>query len=187
MFSQSIVILKPETLMRSGKRIVPSELEQETVKQGLAVWDTLRGERRYPSRSAVTPRALAKLLPKTVLLQVDPDKSEFVFRIVGDIWQEAHGFNLQGKSMADIDRVSPGYGSGIKRIFARVCRKREPVAMHGALERDEQYGPMLRYESLYLPLGETDSVVDHILGFGAFTQAPPSCETPPNIVGTVKL
>ena len=69
-FAKGIVVVHAETLARTG--IAPDDLMHETTQQGFSVWNKLRGARKFPPREAVTPRAFAEMLDRSVLVRVLP-------------------------------------------------------------------------------------------------------------------
>ena len=155
----------PENLSR---RISVAEVDSAVLLQGAAYWRGLCRERKFPSRSDVTPRGLAGLLRYTTLLRVIDGGADYEYRIVGDAYVMAHGMSFQGKRWSDTEKVSPGYHKTIKSTYDCVVRKGEPVAMRGWIERGGKKSELVYSEYLSLPLGEDDRTVDHILVFAVF-------------------
>ena len=56
----------------------------------------------------------------------------------------------------------------IKSTYDRVVRKGEPVAMRGWIERGAKKSELVYCEYLFLPLGDSDKTVDHILVFAVY-------------------
>ena len=150
----------PEEL---SHRIALAEIDSTILLQGAAYWRGLCRERKFPSREDVTPRGLAGLLRYTMLLRVIDGGKDYEYRIVGDAYVMAHGVSFQGKRWSETDKLSPGYHAMIKSTYDRVVRKGEPVAMRGWIERGAKKSELVYCEYIFLPLGEDDRTVDHIL------------------------
>jgi hypothetical protein len=155
----------PEKL---SHRIALGEIDSTILLQGAAYWRGLCRERRFPARRDVTPRGLASLLRYTTLLRVMDGGEDYEYRIVGDAYVLAHGVSFQGKRWSETDKVSPGYHAMIKSTYDRVVRKGEPVAMRGWIERGAKKSELVYCEYLFLPLGDSDKTVDHILVFAVY-------------------
>ncbi|MDE2630897.1 MAG: PAS domain-containing protein [Alphaproteobacteria bacterium] len=136
--------------------------------RGAAYWRGLCRGRKFPSRAAVTPRGLAGLLRYTTLLRVIDGGKDYEYRIVGDAYVIAHGISFQGKRWSETGNLSPGYQTTIKSTYDRVVRKGEPVAMRGWIERGRETSELVYSEYLFLPLGDDDRTVDHILVFAIY-------------------
>ena len=155
----------PEKL---SHRIALAEIDSPILLQGAAYWRGLCRERRFPARADVTPRGVAGLLRYTTLLRVIDDGADYEYRIVGDAYVMAHGISFQGKRWSDTDKLSPGYHAAIISTYDRVVRKGEPVAMRGWIERGAKKSGLVYSEYLFLPLGDNDGAVDHILVFAVY-------------------
>ena len=155
-------------LEKSSHRIALAEIDSTILLQGIAYWRGLCRERKFPARADVTPRGLAGLLRYTTLLRVIDGGKDYEYRIVGDAYVMAHGTSFQGKRWSDTDKLSPGYHAAIKSTYDRVVRKGEPVAMRGWIERGGKNSGLVYSEYLFLPLGESDQTVDHILVFAVY-------------------
>ena len=155
----------PEKL---SHRIALAEIDSSILLQGAAFWRGLCHERKFPTRADVTPRGLAGLLRYTTLLRVIDGGKDYEYRIVGDAYVLAHGVSFQGKLWSETSKLSPGYHETIKSTYDRVVRKGEPVAMRGWIERGGKKSELVYSEYVFLPLGEDDRTVDHILVFAVY-------------------
>lgn len=144
-------------------------LESPILRQGLEYWTRLRGARRFPARQDIIPRDLAPLLRNVVLIRVIDGGADYEYRIVGDAHVISHGFSMQGLKVSDVDTYSPGYGAVLKSLYDRVLRKREPYAFRGWMERGDEKKKYIYSESLFMPMGADDSVIDHVLNFSVYT------------------
>lgn len=152
----------------NARRAIPiADVQNPLLRKGLDVWTRAKGERRLPAREQITPRALAEILRHTALVRVIGDADDFEFRIVGDAIEQAKGISYKGMRMADIDRVSPGYGATLHGAYSRVCESREPAAFASTFERALDRQTYFQ-ESLCLPLGSDHETVDHLLVMGVY-------------------
>lgn len=116
------------------------------------------------------PRDFAELLRNLALVQAVEGGRDYEFRIVGDAHVEAQGLSFSGKRMRDIDDASPGYGTALKNLYDRVRESASPLALRGWLQRGEPLQQIIHHESLFLPLGPDESVVDHLLIITVYTR-----------------
>jgi hypothetical protein len=148
-------------------RFVPiSEVDSSVLIDGITLWHSLCGERRYPRRGDVTPRALKTLLRNTLLVRVVEDGKDYEYRIVGDAYVMAHGVSFQSKRWSQIAAQTPGYHAFVKPIYDRVVQEGEPIATRGWIERGGGSTGHIYCEYVFLPLG--DEAVDHILVFAVY-------------------
>lgn len=136
-------------------------LENPLVRKGLGIWQAVRGERRFPKKADLAPRALLSVLKNTALLRVENGGEEFVFKIVGDQIAIQQGAQLQGKTMAEIDAMLPGHGSVLKRIYQGVLTAGAPLAFRGWYLRPADKHPFC-HEVVILPASEDGTSVDHL-------------------------
>lgn len=142
--------------------IPAGEVGHALLRRGLALWNDLRGPRRFPSRSQISPRVLGALLRHTVLVKVLDDGGEFEVRIVGDAIAAVQDVPLQGLTTSGIDRKLPGYGTLLRQFYMRGCNAKAPMALRGPIQR-RTLSRTLHRELLLLPLGDDDAAVDHLL------------------------
>lgn len=121
-----------------------------------------------PARSDLSPREMASFLRNAALVKVLDQGREFQFKVVGDAVVSVQGASLQGLTMAEVDRVIPGYGSLLGGAYRALLRRKEPMAFRGSSE-DAVKGRTFLHESLLLPLSSDGSNVDHILVVGSFS------------------
>ena len=155
----------PEKL---SSQIALGEIDSSILLQGMAYWRGLCGERKFPARKDVTPRALGSLLRYTTLLGVIDGGKDYDYRIVGDAYVMAHGVSFQGKRWSETDKLSPGYHTMIKSVYDSVAHKAEPIAMRGWIERSGATAEYIYCEYVFLPLGTDGKSVDHILVFAVY-------------------
>jgi len=151
---------KQAAQQRVRTAIALGELRNPIVCEALANWQRLRGERRMPSRADMTPRAMRGFLKYTALLQVVD--GDFRFRVVGDAVIVQQSLPLQGITTADIDARIPGYGSQLRRAYARVIRRRETLTYRGLYFRPADQHTF-SHEAIMAPLGDDGETPDHLI------------------------
>jgi hypothetical protein len=147
---------------RDTQRIDPSEVQNPLIRKGLEKWERLRGRRCFPSRKDMAPRELSSLLRNIALIRVIQGGAEFEFRILGDAILQSQAGLKPGMTTSELDEIYPGYGSLFRLLYQIVCDMRAPQAYRGFYERAADKCSFY-HESLLLPLGADDGVVDHIL------------------------
>lgn len=144
---------------RPRTAIALDALENPIVVKALSVWRDARGPRAFPRKADLTPRAMLSFLKHTALLRVLDD--DYVFRITGDQITIQQGAQLQGKTTAEIDRMLPGHGTVLKRIYDSVLAARAPLAFRGWYLRPADQHPFC-HEVVILPAGEDGATIDHL-------------------------
>lgn len=150
-----------------GDRVEIGAIRDPLLHQAFAVWNELKGAGRFPTREAMTARAMAPFLRNIVLVRVLESGKEYEFRIVGDAIVQVQGQSFQGMKLAEIDANLPGYGATLRPIYNELVADGTPRAYRGHIPQS----PLKRafsHESLLFPLGSGDAV-DHILIVGAYT------------------
>jgi hypothetical protein len=155
-----------ETNPRVCRCIPLGDVDNTVLLHAWKLWDGLKAGKRFPSRSAITPRILKPILRNTTLIKVIDGGADYEYRIVGDAYVMAHGHSFQGMLWSETNKLSPGFGKFIKPIYDRVVREAEPLALRGWIERGGTSTGHVFSEYLYLPLGEGS--VDHILAVAVY-------------------
>ncbi len=166
--AQSIRVV-PYSVEHPGTVIGLKEAECPAVRDGIAHWRRIRGSRRFPARSDLSPRDISGILRHTVLLRVLDRGADYEYRIVGDAHTVAHGFSMQGKRLSQMDDYAPGYGTILKTIYDPVVLQRAAFGLRGWISRGEGELEFIHSESVFLPLGPDDDTVDHVLNFSVYT------------------
>src|SRR5262245_57679551 len=97
------IIVEPGAEQRAGQRIAVEDLRAPIVKSVYAYWQTLKGDRQFPSRQQITPRDMAKLLRNIVLLRVIGESEDFEYRVAGDAHTEAHHYSFSNLRISQVD------------------------------------------------------------------------------------
>lgn len=145
------------------------ELEDPLVIQGAEYWSSLRRGRRFPAREDVSPRGMADFLRNVVLIKVIGGGDDYEYRIAGDAHVEAQGAPFKGIRLRQVEAVSPAYGRLTRATYEHVRTTAEPYALRGWVGKDFPKSRFVYYESIFLPLGPSDSVVDHLLVVGVYS------------------
>lgn len=153
--------------LKMSKRVAVADMDNPVLLQGMALWQSLKGERRYPARAEVSARILKPLLRNTMLVRVVDGGRDYEYRIVGDAYVQAHGVSYQGMRWSETAALTPLYHKHIKPVYDEVVREGEAICTRGWIERCAGRGRIYS-EYLFLPLG--DKEVDHILIFAAYVR-----------------
>ncbi len=150
------------------------ELEDPLVKLGHDYWNGLRGTRRFPARTDITPRGMLAFLRNVVLLKVIDDGADYEYRVAGDAHVAAIGVSFQGLFLSHIEAVAPEYGRMSRMTYARICAGAEPYCVRGWMGRDFPDARFAHHESVFLPLGVSGAEVDHLLIVSGYVPRLPS-------------
>lgn len=139
------------------------EIDSEIIREGVAEWDRLRGDRAYPLRSDIDPLRLpVHLLPHIVLIDViDHDLPDFRWRLVG-----THTTGLMQRDSTGLEWRALYDTQDFEKVALgpmRVLQKGLPCrTLTRAPARDRRF---LYIESVDLPLSSDGSRIDMIIGF----------------------
>jgi hypothetical protein len=142
--------------------------ESAIIRRGCDYWRGLKGDRRYPARALITLRGLHQLAKYAALIRVIDGGSDYEFRLVGDVPVAAVGWNFQGRCASEPAIAAVMRANYRLHLYEQVVRTGEPWLFkcsqvdHAGLKL-----PVLS-ETVYLPLGDNDDAVDHLLGFTVF-------------------
>lgn len=147
--------------------IDPAAITSDVVSEGYRYWLAQRGTRPFPSRIDIRPADIKAVLPSLILAKVLEDGRDFQFRIVGESIAAAHGLNPINWRVSELDRHADGFSAVVMRVYRRVYESRRPYASRGTLRHLER-GYRI-FESVFLPLGPSEGVVDHLFVVAAFS------------------
>jgi len=143
-----------------------AEIESEVLRRAHGIWLRKRGTRRFPPRGDISARDLASFLRNVTLYRIFGGGKNFEYRIMGDAAVVAWGRSFHGMGRSELNDLQPGMGDVIARVCRWVARERDPLVMRGVLRKE--FSDTRRQESIFLPLGEDDDTVDHILCVGIY-------------------
>ena len=136
------------------------------VKTGVAVWQSLCGQRKFPARADLTLRAMAPFLPYAVFIAVIDGGADYEFRYVGEAQRQAFHTYFKGMRVSQIEAVAPELGALLRGAYGLVASTGMPFAVRGRVDHEPAGSKFLYHESAFLPLGTNDAAVDHLLVVG---------------------
>jgi hypothetical protein len=144
-----------------------SEPRHQDLKDLYCYWLSKKGDRIAPSRSAIEPAEILRLLPKIALIDVIGDLPRFRFRLFGTKLVSAYGQDITGKFTDEIDRgaIEPQLTKDLE-CLVRQCRP--TMTLIKMTKRDD--GRFLQFERLGLPLSADGKRVNMLL-FGFAVEA----------------
>jgi hypothetical protein len=145
-----------------GTSICPDDLRQPSTRDAYAAWLGARGERRMPSRADMSPRVMRKFLNYVALVELVDGGRDFRFRVVGDGIATKQKLPLIGKTLAEVDRMVPDFGTFLRNLYSRTIEQRGALAYRGTYVRTADRHPFT-YEAVILPLGDDGETPDHVL------------------------
>jgi hypothetical protein len=153
----------------SFKLVELSRLKSPTLRLGADYWHLQRGSRRFPAREDIRPEELAGVLRGLAIIRVLDGGEDFEHCMVGDGIQMAYRAPGQGRRLSEVARDMPGTAGRLRRYYRHVTETRFPLGVHVAIDPGHSEVNFADAEALLLPLGVTDTAVDHILVFTEFT------------------
>jgi len=153
----------------SGRILSIDQVENESLRAVVAFWKGARNGRRFPPRTAITPRGLGRLLRHVTLVRAIDGGADYEYRIVGDVQVQAFGENFRNMKLSEVARHHPKFAEGMKIFFDGVRMGRDPFGYRGWIGRDMPDTRFSYHELVYLPLGDNDEQVDHILVAGIYS------------------
>ncbi len=142
-----------------------TELEQRTVRLGFDYWQRQRGTRKFPARGQIRPNEIAAALSHFSLIKVWEGGADFEVRIAGDAMNYAYRAPLNGRLISDIATDLPQMASRWRHIFGEILATGTPLAVRTHAGHDLPETNFSDSEAVFLPLGENDETVDHLLLF----------------------
>jgi hypothetical protein len=145
------------------------QIANPVLLEGATYWKSLCGAKSYPAREQVNPRDIKGALNNLILLKVIDGGADFEHRILGDAVVRAYRVEGHGRKLSDIEAVSPELGAKLRRVYSAVVQARRPINVRIRIGQDS---PEVNYsagEVAFFPLGPSDDIVDHLMGFAAFT------------------
>ena len=150
-------------------RIRLEELSDPATIQAVAYWDVLRGNRRFPSRQALSIRRMAPFLRHLALIEVLDGGADYRFRLVGDAHVEARGADFTGQTVIEISARAPVFAERSHALYDYIRLTGEPYAVRGPMAANDAKWRITYRECVFLPLGAQDDLVDFILAISVYT------------------
>lgn len=125
------------------------------------LWATKRGLRLMPSKADFDPAEFKTLLSAVVLMEAGPPGGPYIVRLVGEGIVDFFGRTTKGQPAGSLMRPE-GYRA-FMLLLDSVVNSRAPVVRAGRTYWSADK-PHKRFEALFLPLSNDDTVVNMILG-----------------------
>lgn len=138
----------------------------EPLRQAAAYWNRQRGKRPWPSREELKLRDMAGFASHLSLVRVIDDGADFEHRIVGDVMVRAFSVPIQNRRFSEIAVEAPELIEKSSRAFKRVLETRAPFALRQQTGHERLSVRFVEAEMIFLPLGRSAEVIDHIAVFG---------------------
>jgi hypothetical protein len=146
--------------------IVPLEaMETAIVRQGIAYWQKLRGERPYPAREDIRVRDIPGLLKYVVVARALDHGEDFLLSIVGDEVCRCYRAPIIHRRMSEIAADLPNTTQRWLPIYRRVVTTGVPLAVVVTVGLEMPEINFTHAETICLPLGPTGQPVDAIITF----------------------
>ena len=164
------MLFKPARTQSTAAIIPPTysidEVEHPIVRSAASYWQSVRAQRRFPARADLTLRGMASWLPYTLIVAVIENGADYEFRFVGDAERQAFKRDFKGMRISQVEKIAPAFGETIRATYNKVSSIGLPFAARGLVDHvtTDDYVPS--HETVFLPLGTTDSLVDHLLIVG---------------------
>lgn len=147
--------------------LTPDELTSVPLRTARDWWRDLCGSRRFPAREEMNPRDMGHILPYMSLIKVIDGGEDFEHRIVGDAMVQAFSVSIQNRRFSDIAKEAPELIERSLRMFRKVVSTGAPICWHLQTGFDGAHMVFTESEVLLLPLGKSEDIVDHVVGFGS--------------------
>lgn len=134
-------------------------IRDQHLKDLYTYWQTMRGSRRIPPRSAFDPIEVPKLLPSLILLDVEPDTRRMIVRVLGTRVASVYGSDYTGRYLDEIyfgantNSVLDDYGT---------CA-RDGVPVLGERNFRNVRDVVYRMERLILPFSDDGRTVNKLI------------------------
>lgn len=151
----------------SVEAIALADIESPEVATIAAAWQKWRGLHAMPSREKLSLRDLGRAAMHVSLARLVGE--DYEFRIIGDAHVQAYGTDFVGKRVSDVVAAAPEFGSRLKTSYDLVRTTGSACAYRGAIGMDIPNARFVRFETCYLPLGDSSGVVDHVLNAAVYT------------------
>ena len=144
------------------------EITSDLLREAVTYWDNLRAGQNMPSRAAIDPMEMPKLLP-TVFIAVAEDDGGFRYQLAGSLIEERYGRgSLKDKTPEDVA------GDAAETILGPYRRVRDEAVLfyrEATLEWISAAQKYTHYKALLLPLSDDGVRVNMILGAHDFVPA----------------
>ncbi|MGN6149914.1 MAG: hypothetical protein ACTHPD_15355 [Rhizomicrobium sp.] len=158
--------LPPHLLAPGSLTASIDEAGNPLVKQSIAYWRSLKGERRFPARDTLSLRGMAAFLRYTIIVHVLDRAADYEFTYVGDAQREAFKSYFKGLRVSQLQATAPEFGNVLRGVYDIMRANGVPFIVRGRTGTEPVDSKSAYFESAFLPLGASDAAVDHILVVG---------------------
>lgn len=142
------------------------------VKRSILYWRSVKGERRFPPRDALTLRGMAAFLRYSIIVHFLDRAADYEFTYVGEAQREAFQSYFKGLRVSQLQAAAPEFGNVLRGVYDTIRAERTPFVVRGRTGNEPADSKSAYYESALLPLGASDAAVDHILVVGVRVPEP---------------
>lgn len=141
-----------------ARQVAVDDLRDRKLADLLGYWRARRHGRALPLRRDLLPEEMGALLGRIALIEVEPQRGDFRFRLVGTRLRAVLGADLTGQSL---QRLAPPHLEALLRNYCRAAiAEQAPQCVQVTARRDRR---SFTYLVLMLPLSSTGQVADRLL------------------------
>lgn len=126
----------------------------------LSYWNTIRGDRKFPSLTDVVISDIEHLYHQTFVIKLGDTPEEHMFQYFGPDLASVFGEDFSDQYLIDAMEMSAAINNTIG-FYEKVLDDRGPVSESSEFYLD---GYEVRYRSLILPLSSDDITFDYLIG-----------------------
>lgn len=148
-----------EPEIRDAVSEVCGKLTSRTTMAVLRYWEFIRGDRIWPLRSDLNPMDIVEQLPNVMILGIEHDPLDFIYRLTGTLIDENMAGPLKGRRVSEMpNQAGPGqYWELLRDVAERGLPSTRPMPYVGP-HRDFK-----RCELVALPLSLDGTCVNQVL------------------------
>jgi hypothetical protein len=124
-------------------------------------WKQLKGKRRFPAESELSPEALKDFWDSCFLIDLTDfaDRGGFKYAYLGSNLIKAYGDQLTQEEAVHLISTS---NVEVAEKIRQVMRSRAPLSIEGEFTNTSNV--LIRFREVMLPLGKSEDKVDYIIG-----------------------
>jgi hypothetical protein len=153
----------------SVEPIALSDVASTEVRSVAAAWQKWRGLHALPPFDNFDPRDLGRFFDNVSLVGVENDGDDYEFLTIGAAHVQAYGSSYVGSRLRVLIAVAPQFGKLLKASYDLVRTTGRPYAFRGAVGSDAPEARFSGFETCYLPIGESQGAVSHIINAASYT------------------
>ncbi len=133
----------------------------ENIQAFYDYWNSKRSGRSMPSRSDLDPVEMKSFLSSVILVDVEHEPLNFLYRLVGTKEVDARGFDPTGLNVSE-----GSLGTSVEDVLANykiVSEKKCPVYDKEGVSSETS--PLRQGDAILLPLSDDDETVNMVIAF----------------------